>query len=271
MLSRLGRLTKINPRLVFFIVLSSGLFYLLFIWRLDYLGLSNSETTAAGNSSSIKAIIDNPLYGPHKLIQYGLQNLFEFSAFSLRLTSVILAVLFIVCFYLISAKWLGKIIALAATIIFASLPWTIIFGRSGTPFILFLSPVLVLASYYWLISIVFICSCQGTNGIYYWAVTDSYHTSVCFNDFRCLCHAIIVSQKIILAALYGNRRRHLFWFKQPVYISDLCTYATSRYCLSWPTFFVFGVAKCISEKSHPKKLCLRFNLGTISHSFNLWL
>ncbi|OGL34814.1 hypothetical protein A3F65_03800 [Candidatus Saccharibacteria bacterium RIFCSPHIGHO2_12_FULL_47_16b] len=150
MLSRLGRLTKINPRLVFFIVLSSGLFYLLFIWRLDYLGLSNSETTAAGNSSSIKAIIDNPLYGPHKLIQYGLQNLFEFSAFSLRLTSVILAVLFIVCFYLISAKWFGKIIALAATIIFASLPWTIIFGRSGTPFILFLSPVLVLASYYWL-------------------------------------------------------------------------------------------------------------------------
>lgn len=135
-----------------FLVTSAGLFYVLYIWRLGLLpaSLSTDEAEAATASQSLDAISDNPLYAAHKLVQYGLSQLFNGSITSLRAASVIFAGLFMVSFYLLVINWFGKTIGLAATLLFSSLPWLIIISRNATTTVMLLSPLAVMCVYYWL-------------------------------------------------------------------------------------------------------------------------
>lgn len=153
MLKRLRWLVaKLNFKPVLLWASATSLFYLLYIWRLGSLtpGLSPAESAAAGGSASLDQIINNPLYGPHKLVQFGLRSALHSSLFSLRLVSVIFIGIFIVASYFLVVKWFGKLIGLTATILLSSLPWLIIIGRSSSPMVLLLAPIAVFASYYWL-------------------------------------------------------------------------------------------------------------------------
>lgn len=140
----------IGSQLFIFII---GLFAFswLYFFRLGTLvkGLSQSEAAAAANSSSLEAIWHNPMYAPHKLLQLGLRQAFGYHPWSLRLASVIFAALFLVCFYIICARWFGRLIGTVSTLALAAMPWVCLLGRSATPAIMLLIPAMVLMSYNW--------------------------------------------------------------------------------------------------------------------------
>lgn len=126
--------------------------FFLYFWRLDSLtkGLSLAEISARSSSSSLSAIVDNPLNAPHHLLQYLFTHLGGNSAFYLRLPSAILALLLMWSFYYLVRTWFGKIIGALSTIVAASSPLVILSARSATPEILLLSSLAVLATYTWL-------------------------------------------------------------------------------------------------------------------------
>ncbi len=127
--------------------------FMAFFWRLGSLtgGISPAESAARNSSSSLHTIVNNPVYEPHKILQFSLQKLFGRGALEIRLASSIFSIVFLFCFYQLVKGWFGKIIGFFATLIFAATPWFILLARSGTPDILLFAPVAVLASYYWLV------------------------------------------------------------------------------------------------------------------------
>jgi hypothetical protein len=130
-----------------------GLFGLLFVWRLGDLttGLSITEVKARSASSSINAVINNPIYAPHKLLQLALQSSGHHGAFWMRGVSVFFAVIFLLCLYLLLKAWFGRLIAFFSLLIFASTPLFILSARSATPTIMLLSLIAIIAAFVWLV------------------------------------------------------------------------------------------------------------------------
>lgn len=151
----LNWLRDISRRIVgnqlFISLLGLGLFYWLYLYKLGTttVGLSRSEFEASQGSSSLLAIIHNPVYAPHKLLQFGFRELFGYNTASLRLVSVIFAGIFLVCFYILCARWFGRLIGTVSTVMLGSLPWFSLLGRNATPSIMLMISSLILLSYYW--------------------------------------------------------------------------------------------------------------------------
>jgi hypothetical protein len=126
---------------------------LLFIWRIGSLtpGLSPTEKQAVSDSQSVKAIADNPVNAPHKAVQLLLDRSGVPGAAAWRLASVAFTVLFMLCFFTIVRTWFGRMVGILSTFLLASIPLLVISGRQASPEIMFLSPVVLLASYYWLL------------------------------------------------------------------------------------------------------------------------
>lgn len=119
----------------------------MFSWRLGSLptGLLAAENQSVG-LSKLSNIFANPINAPYRFLQDTIVHLHR-SAATARFPSVILAILFSVCFYLLLKSWLGKSIALLTSLILVFTPYFIIAGRSATPDIMYFSPILVLAAY----------------------------------------------------------------------------------------------------------------------------
>jgi len=152
MFSRLGNAPRPRfTRLTLYLFLALVIFVLYF-WQLGSLtkGLGLAETAAANASSSISVIIDNPTYGPHKLLQYGFQKVFGHGPLQIRLSSVIFSLLFLLCFYVLIKGWFGRLIGVSALLFLAATPWFIQLARHGSPEVLLFSPLAILATYYWL-------------------------------------------------------------------------------------------------------------------------
>jgi len=124
-----------------------------YFWRLGTLttGLGPAEVNARSSSSSLHLILDNPVYAPHKILAYAVQKIFGHGALALRSVSAVLAVLFLFCFYQLVKGWFGRLIGFFTTLFLAATPWFVLLARSAGPEILLLTPIVVLASYYWLI------------------------------------------------------------------------------------------------------------------------
>jgi 4-amino-4-deoxy-L-arabinose transferase-like glycosyltransferase len=156
---------------LFIFITGFVLFCWLYLLRLGTLtkGLSPAEVQAANNSASIENIIHDPIYAPHKLLQYGLRELFGYHPWCLRAASVIIAAFLLMCFYNLCSRWFGRLIGTVTTIALASAPWVTLLGRSATPSIMLLVPALLLFSYYWFarskkwvtFSWLFFCVCVG--------------------------------------------------------------------------------------------------------------
>jgi 4-amino-4-deoxy-L-arabinose transferase-like glycosyltransferase len=125
------------------------LFLILYTWNLGTLtpGLSPHENTARTASGSFRTIIDNPLNAPHKIPQYVLQLLGYHGAFLMRLVSVIFALLFIICLYLLLRSQFGKYAATAGTLLFGATPWVVLTARNASPDIMMMSSLLLMYSY----------------------------------------------------------------------------------------------------------------------------
>ena len=151
MFGRLRKTPKLGLKYGLVLLGLAVLIFFLYFWRLGTLtsGLSASETTARAASSSISAIINDPTYAPHKLLQFVSQKIFGHGAADIRIISVLSALFFLACFYWLVRGWFGKMIGLFATLFLAATPWFILITRNGSPLILLLAPLAILASYYW--------------------------------------------------------------------------------------------------------------------------
>lgn len=154
------KIKKISPGRPLFlklliVVLIAGLVFFLFCWRLDsYLpGASAEEISAIHSSSSIKAIVDNPLYLPHKLIQFGLISAGAESLFWMRFASVIFGVVACFCFYYALSRWFSRRISILTSLALATTPLFLITSRLATPTILMAwAFCVIMAAYLWLAS-----------------------------------------------------------------------------------------------------------------------
>lgn len=132
-------------------VVSLGFF--LYIWKLGswVSGFSPAELLERGISSSAHLILRNPLFAPHKLLQWVIQHFGFHGPFSLRLVSVAFTLVFIACFYFVAYSWYGKLMAFFSTLVFLSTPIILVLSRSATPDILYLWTVVLAAAYTWLL------------------------------------------------------------------------------------------------------------------------
>ncbi len=128
----------------------AALVYFLYFWRLGSLtpGLSSAEVVNRQAVSSVHHILTNPLNAPHQLLQHYLSQGHGF--FYLRLASVLLGLIFLVCYFMLCRWWFGKNLAYLTTLMLASTPWVVLTARGANADIMFLSPLAVLAAYYWL-------------------------------------------------------------------------------------------------------------------------
>lgn len=135
------------------VFLLTTLIFSFYFWRLGSLtsGLGPAEVDARTSSSSLKLILDNPVYAPHKISVFAVQKTFGSSALALRSVSAVLAIIFLFCFYQLVRMWFGKMIGFFSTMFLAAIPWFVLLARSGGSEILLFAPIAVLASYYWLL------------------------------------------------------------------------------------------------------------------------
>lgn len=99
--------------------------------------MSIPELAARADANSLYKIIDNPLFLPHKLIQYVFIRLGQDGAFWMRSASAIVAVFILITFYHILRSWYSQRVALMGSFLLLTSAWFLHFARIGTPFIMF--------------------------------------------------------------------------------------------------------------------------------------
>jgi hypothetical protein len=145
-----GRLRRLFSRhLLAYFVLAAFLFGV-FFWRLASLtpGLSPAEAATRGTSLALRKIYDDPVNAPFKLIQHLFIKLDPGSILFLRLSGVILGLIFAVCFYKLAVSWFGRAIGLFGTLLFITLPLFVISARQASAEIMFFTPVILMWLYY---------------------------------------------------------------------------------------------------------------------------
>jgi hypothetical protein len=100
-------------------------------------GFSESELAARASANSLRNILNNPLFLPHKILQYSLLKVGLQGAFAMRLVSTLFAGLILVAFYRILKTLYTMRIATMGTLLFASSGWFLHWARLATPNILY--------------------------------------------------------------------------------------------------------------------------------------
>ena len=112
-------------------------------------GASTNEIAARTDSSSLRNIVHDPLFAPHKLLQYGLQKVGLNGIIAMRSVSVAFALLFVIAFHRLIRRWHSRRIALITTGLVASSSWLLTTGRNATPIILFTSWFFIIFLVFW--------------------------------------------------------------------------------------------------------------------------
>jgi hypothetical protein len=111
-------------------------------------GMSSAELQTIQQSSTVQAIIHNPLWLPQKLIDFGLFHL-KVSGGTYRLTSGLFAVIIITSFYYICSKWYTTRVTVLSCCLFILSSTTLLLARTGTPAILLFAWVPITALVLW--------------------------------------------------------------------------------------------------------------------------
>ncbi len=104
-------------------------------------GFSQPELLARANADSIQKLIDNPLFLPHKLVQYIFLQLDQTGAFWMRSASALFAILILLIFFDITRSWYSRRVALMTSFLLLTSAWFLHYARLGTPDILFMSSI----------------------------------------------------------------------------------------------------------------------------------
>lgn len=100
-------------------------------------GFSLPELAARTDADSIRKLIENPLFLPHKLVQFIFIQTGQTDVFWMRTASVLFAVLILALFFDIIRSWYSQRVALMGTFLLLTSAWFLHFARLGTPQILF--------------------------------------------------------------------------------------------------------------------------------------
>lgn len=112
-------------------------------------GFSQPELEARATTRTARAIVNDPLNLPHKILQYGLQRFGNNGTFALRTASAISGFVFVILFYRLLRRWQTVRIAILGTVLFATSSWFLHISRLATAEILLMSLVaLVLSAQY---------------------------------------------------------------------------------------------------------------------------
>lgn len=143
-----GRLLK----LLAIPALTVSLVFIFYIWQLgsSTSGLSPAENAYLNSSNSFQAIVDSPIYAPHKLVQFAMFQAGLDSQLLLRLPSVLFVLAFLGLFYLLLKIWFGRLVGLLGVLLLAGTPWVVLIAKSALPDILLLTPLALISIYLWL-------------------------------------------------------------------------------------------------------------------------
>lgn len=128
------------------IIISFGVALLLFT-QLETLlpGYAQVEVETAQSANSITAIVTNPINAPYKLTVYAIANAIGDPLLATRVASALFGAVSMVLFYIIVRRVHSQRIAFLSGIIFSCSAWFLHAARLGTPDIMFVFSVLLLA------------------------------------------------------------------------------------------------------------------------------
>lgn len=113
-------------------------------------GFSVSEKATIASAKSASLILQNPLYAPHKIMQYILIK-FDHSGFiAMRGVSVIIGMGIVSLFFYTVRRWFSLRVAVISTILFATSSWMLHITRLATSDIMMLSIMAAIAYGAWL-------------------------------------------------------------------------------------------------------------------------
>lgn len=125
-----------QPTMLFAIALVIAMGLLLFRIGTLVTPFSIPEYEARQSSQTLQHIIDNPINAPHKLGQFGLQQLGFKGPGAMRSVSAAFGLVSLCLFFMIVRTWFSGHIALIGTLLLASSSWFLHTARLGTPEIL---------------------------------------------------------------------------------------------------------------------------------------
>jgi len=113
-------------------------------------GLSESEVFQKASSATWRALLDNPLGAPYKLLQFGPQYFKHQEPWLLRSASAAVGLLTVCCFYYILNQWYTRRVAILGTILFVCSAWFLHTARLGTESVMYTLLIAVVACTIWL-------------------------------------------------------------------------------------------------------------------------
>jgi hypothetical protein len=121
-------------------------------WKLSSLlpGYSANEQIAAASSTSLHHIWNNPLDAPFHVLVMLCSYITPNDLFATRLASVLIAWVSLVVFCILLFRWYGTRTALIGTLLFGTSSWFLHTGRLGTPAVMFLGILGLIACGLWL-------------------------------------------------------------------------------------------------------------------------
>ena len=124
----------------------------LYIFRISSFlpGFSLDEKTAINSANSIRSIFDNPLFAPHKLIQYFMIKIGHNGYLAMRLPSILMSTIVIGLFYSILRRWFSIFISVVATLLLATNSLYLGFTRNASTEITILAVFILVAYGLWL-------------------------------------------------------------------------------------------------------------------------
>lgn len=112
-------------------------------WRLGSLlpGFSQPEVLARSHASTFSALLNNPIFLPHKVLQYLALRAGLSGPFWMRSASAFFGLAIVILFYNIVRNWYSRRIALMSSFLLLSSAWFLHFARLGTPEVMYATSI----------------------------------------------------------------------------------------------------------------------------------
>lgn len=126
--------------------------FAIYIYRITDLlpGFSASEKVAISGARSARIIMENPLFAPHKVLQYFFTRLDRTGFIAMRGVSIVIGIAIVALFFYTVRRWFSFRVAVLTTILFAISSWMLHITRLATTDIMMLSLMAAIAYGAWL-------------------------------------------------------------------------------------------------------------------------
>lgn len=112
-------------------------------------GASAAEVTAKAGTTTISALLDNPLYLPHRIVGFIMQQITGGGILAMRSVSALFGLLSVCLMYYVLKAWHTNRVAIFGTLLYASSSWFLHTARSATPDIMMTMLLALLVAGIW--------------------------------------------------------------------------------------------------------------------------